>query len=152
METRQSLRQRVANLASNEEGSTNAARYWRAVLPENWKGPYPPQWCGAFALWSLKTALGCPWLWQVGEGFLFRLRRTSEPDLGDICYRAHFQHHAVLTAVGNAADGKPYIIAQNGNAGDPPGTCLESFTDRGTWTAFYSIEPLLSAALAKDLP
>jgi hypothetical protein len=153
METRQSLRQRVANLASSEEGNFDASPYWREVLPSTWEGPYPRHWCGAFTLWALRVALGCTWQWEVGKGYLYRLKTTLDPDIGDICYKDRpYQHHAILTAIGANADGKPYVISQDGNSGSSPGVVEEHWRARGQWTAFYSIEPLIAAAIAKEQP
>lgn len=144
MITAQELRQRVANLASSQEGSEDVAKYWREVLPSNWAGPYPRHWCGAFALWALRLALGCLWRWEVGKGFLYRLRPTESPDLGDICYSAEpYQHHAVLTAIGLETDGTPYTITQDGNQGMTPGICLEQYRQNPKWSAIYSIKPLI---------
>jgi len=142
------LRQRVANLASNEQHSVDSAKYWKEVLAEDWTGPFPKEWCGAFTLWTLRKSLGCTWRWEVGKGYLYRLRATNAPNIGDICYMDKpYQHHAVLTAVGDDADGKPYVISQDGNSGNAPGECLEQWRSRDKWTAFYSIEPLINAAL-----
>jgi hypothetical protein len=152
--TRAQLRQAVVNRAAAEELATEASKYWKDVLPSNWTGPYPRHWCGAFTLWVLRQELGCSWHWEVGRGYLYRLRRTTEPDLGDICYMDQpYQHHGLLTAIGLDADGKPYIISQDGNSGDVPGgQCLEQYRAREKWTAFYSIDPLLDAFLAKSAP
>jgi hypothetical protein len=149
------LRQRVANLASGEGNSVDSAKYWREVLPPNWHGPYPPHWCGAFALWSLRVALGCDWHWEVEgvlgmtrSGFLYHLRTTKNPDLGDVCYMDQpYQHHAILTAVGTDVEGVPFIISQDGNSGPSPGVVEEHWRKRSKWTVFYSIEPLVQAAL-----
>jgi hypothetical protein len=138
------LRQAVCNVASSEESSVDAAKYWREVLPSNWQGPYPRHWCGAFALYCLRKVLGCTWHWEVGKGFLFRLRPTSAPQIGDICYQASpYQHHAVLTAIGTEADNTPYTITQDGNQGMTPGICLEQYRKHPKWSAIYSIEPLI---------
>jgi len=153
MKTAGELRQLVANVASNEYTSTDASRYWRVVLPPTWRGPYPKHWCGAFALWSLKTALGCPWHWDFfpngeGKGFLWRLPKTKTPDLGDVCYMAQpYQHHAILTAIGTTPEGFDYVISQDGNSGASPGECLEQWRHRNAWTAFYSIEPAIQACI-----
>lgn len=142
------LRQRVANIASSEEGCAQAERYWREVLPDNWRGPYPPHWCGAFALWCLRRAGLTSWNWEVGAGFLYKLRGsvTGSPDLGDIAYRNHpYQHHGVVTAVGD-----DYVITQDGNSGDAPGTCFEQYRAKSWWTTYYSIEPLIQSALRTE--
>ena len=145
------LRQRVANLASNERDSTDSGKYWREVLAPGYAGPFPPHWCGAFTLWALRNALGCEWHWEVGKGYLFRLHPTKDPDIGDVCYMdAPFQHHAVLTAVGTDAQDVAFVISQDGNSGPSPGICQEQWRPRAKWTAFYSIEPLVEAAMARE--
>lgn len=148
--TPQELRQEVANVASREIDCADPARYWREVLPRDWRGPYPPHWCGAFALWCLHAALGCDWHWEIGKGFLWRLRRTDDPDLGDICYLDKpYQHHAVLTAVGENDHGR-YVISVDGNSGMPPTRVDEHWRRREKWTAIYSIQPLVDAALSQS--
>ena len=143
------LRQQVANVASAEEHSTDSVKYWREVLGHG--PPFPPQWCGAFTLWTLHTVLGCDWHWEVGKGYLYSLRPTNSPDLGDICYMDKpYQHHAILTAVGAAQDGTPYVISQDGNSGPSPGVVEEHWRSRSKWTAFYSIQPLIDECLSHD--
>lgn len=144
--TPQELRQRVANVASSEVDCSDSARYWREVLPRDWKGPYPPHWCGAFALWCLHVALGCEWHWEISKGFLWRLKPTRDPDIGDICYMAQpYQHHAVLTAVGEAYGGREFVISVDGNSGSPPTHVDEHWRPKSKWTALYSIHPLIDA-------
>ena len=60
-----------------------------------------------------------------------------------------YQHHAVLTAVGAAQNGTPYVISQDGNSGPAPGVCEEHWRPRSKWTAFYSIQPLIDAAMVQ---
>lgn len=142
------LRQRVANLASGEDGLRDSQKYWHEVLEQSWHGPYPREWCGAFTLWALRKALGCHWRWECGKGYLYRLKTTHEPDIGDICYMDQpYQHHAVLTAAGVSSDGKRFVISEDGNSGPYPGICEEHWRAREKWTAFYSIQPLIDAAL-----
>ncbi len=154
--TPQELRQRVANIASEQIGSKDNDMYWREVLPREWQGPHPEHWCGAFTLWDLHKALGCTWTWQVRgcygatrTGYLWRLETTDTPDIGDICYMDQpYQHHAILTAVGDSAEGRPFVISVDGNSGAPPGEVDEKWRARKKWTAFYSIQPLVDAALS----
>lgn len=150
------LRQRVAVLVSREEGNTDPAKYWQAILPKSWRGPYPRHWCGAMALWALHVELGCDWLWAFGPpnyGFLFRLPRAAKPDLGDVAYRDKpYQHHAVVTACDIELNGRAFVITQDGNQGPSPGVCTEQWGPVDKWTAFYSIEPLIQAALGRQTP
>lgn len=149
------LRQKVCELAASQEEVVGGGVYWRGVLPKNWQGPYPRHWCGAFALWCLREVLGCEWQWEVDgitnsekkSGFLFHLRRTSNPQPGDICYSDKpYQHHAVLLAIG--IDGS--TITQDGNQGAAPGQCLRKYRKRPKWSAIYSIEPLLKIEDSND--
>lgn len=145
------LRQRVCSVAQAEQGSRDSLKYWSEVLPSTWRGPPPPHWCGAFALWDLHVTLGCPWTWEIAgitnrdkrAGFLFRLPRTKNPLPGDICYQAApYQHHAVLLEMRGRL-----VISQDGNTGPSPGVCSRKERDRSQWTAFYSIGPLLAKCL-----
>jgi hypothetical protein len=143
--TPEQRRQKVCELAASQEGVVGADLYWRGVLPESWQGPYPRHWCGAFALWCLREALGCKWGWKVGIGFLFRLTPTKDPKPGDICYvDKPYQHHAVLLAYGVEDDGARSTITQDGNQEAAPGKCLRVYRKHPKWSAIYSIEPLLT--------
>jgi len=142
--TPRELRQRVANVASAEIDCSDAVRYWREALAPGTPRPYPPHWCGAFTLWALRVALGCQWHWEIGKGYLWRLKPTRDPDLGDVCYMDRpFQHHAILTAIGDTADGRAFAISVDGNAGAPPTHVDEVWRAREKWTVFYSIQPLI---------
>lgn len=157
IETIESIRQRVANTANQENHARDATKYWADVLPATWKGPYPKQWCGAFALWCLRTALGCGLQWDVAmkkddpSGFLHHLRQLKRgtcPDLGDIAYKdAPYQHHAVVVAAGTDDGGTPFVITMDGNSGDPPGEVLEHWNPQSHWTCFFSIEDLVHDTL-----
>jgi hypothetical protein len=143
------LRELVARTTANEVDSQDSARYWREVLEPSWKGPYPKHWCGAFALWALHKVLGCTWLWCMNPrapGFLGRLPMTRDPKVGDLCYRAEpYQHHGVI--VGGAGD---VMQTAEGNTGNPPGVVAVKSGPLSSWTAFYSIEPLIQEALQHD--
>jgi len=142
--TPEQKRQTICELASSQEGVVGAERYWREVLGPKWQGPYPRHWCGAFALWCLREAIGCNWEWKVGLGFLFRLLPTDNPLPGDICYiDKPYQHHAVLLAIGEQDNGKRFTISQDGNQGAAPGKCLRIYRKLPKWSAIYSIESLL---------
>lgn len=151
------LRQLVVDTAAREENSTDALKYWTEVLPPNWRGLPPPHWCGAFTLWVLRTVLNCPWTWEVNgilgahhSGYLYHLPTTNDPQLGDVCYMAApYQHHAILTAIGRTPEGIEYVISQDGNSGPSPGICQEQWRKRSKWTAFYSIQPLIDAEIAR---
>jgi hypothetical protein len=149
------LRKQICSVVQAENKSRDSLKYWSKVLPKTWRGPPPPHWCGAFALWALRTTLLCSWTWEIHGvtnnerkyGFLFRLPKTATPQPGDICYQAEpYQHHGVLLDVlGNK------VISQDGNTGPSPGICAQKERPRSQWTAFYSIEPLLSDCLASPV-
>jgi hypothetical protein len=157
--TAASMRQLVVDIANGQAHERDAAKYWAEVLPDTWRGPYPKQWCGAFALWCLRVGTGCGLTWDVAmrdhdpSGFLHHLKRLPAnvvPELGDIAYRdVPFRHHAVVVAAGAGADsasGVPYVICMNGNAGTPP-EVAESYDTPHDWTCFYSIQSLVDDAL-----
>lgn len=117
--------------------------YWRDALPPRLgkpaAPPYPPQWCGAFALSCLHRAeLGTSMAWEIGKGFLYRLHTTHEPEPGDVAYLAEpFQHHAVVCHVTGGI-----VATINGNQGAAePVKYYEH--PLAHWTAFYSIGSLL---------
>lgn len=147
MTTEQQLRQRLAELVAGEIGSRDSNKYWAEVLQQP-RGPYPPQWCGAFTLWGLRIALKCPWLWEIGRGYLFRLRPTDTPEPGDVCYRDKpYQHHAMVVAYNPEAH---VVMTFDGNSGNPPGIVSRNIRDLGWWTTVYSVRPLVQAALASS--
>jgi hypothetical protein len=106
----------IVAAAKSQLGLSDPDVYWREVLPVTWKGPYPRHWCGAFALWCLRQAgVGLGIRWEVGKGFLYRLKRTTTPEPGDIGYVDQpFQHHFVVTE----AD-RHTIGSVDGNQGTP---------------------------------
>ncbi len=129
--------------------------YWREVLPPRLgkpaTPPYPPQWCGAFALSCLRRGgLGLDLFWRFEtatdkrSGFLYALHQLHgvAPEPGDMCYlAAPYQHHAVVCHVCEV-DGVPNVITINGNQGaaEPIKLAQHPLTH---WTAFYSIAGLL---------
>lgn len=146
----------MALLTANHDPAGVAERiasYWDVVLehpsPRNANLTralsYPPEWCGAFALWCLRQALPALRVyWAFGPpsyGFLFRLEQTHAPEPGDIAYLDKpFQHHAVVTSVEN---GVVYTIDGNQGASEPIKTHSAPLSH---WTAFYSIARFLGGA------
>jgi hypothetical protein len=120
-------------------------KYWASALP-NTPGLEHLDWCGAFALWALHNAgLALDWTWQLGLGFLLtknhHLPTTPNPQPGDIAYFDHNQHEAVVAQV----DGDTItLINGNGTAG----AVSQSQIQKSQATAFFSIAPLLSQAVA----
>ena len=131
-----SKRSLVVDLATREIGKSDPTKYWREVLQSG--PPFPPHWCGAFALWALREASLTDWYWQIGKGFLYRLPRTRTPEPGDIGYQDQpFQHHFLLTEVDTHT-----LTSVDGNQGTP-GVQLRHRAVGSPKLAFYSIAPLL---------
>ena len=134
-------RVRVVRAAQSQLGRSNAAPYWADVLPGVAPSGYPPDWCGAFALWTLHQAgLARDLNWVIGQGFLDHLPTTQSPLPGDIAYFTNNQHQAVVTDV--SYDGTIGLVNGNGTAG----AVSPSETQFSHVAAFYSIEPLLASA------
>jgi len=136
-------RDAVVQIARAEVGLSDASKYWRDVLTSG--PPYPPHWCGAFALFCLRQAGLTDWHWEIGKGFLWRLRRTLDPQPGDIGYQdAPFQHHFVVTE----AD-KHTLESVDGNQGTP-GVQVRHRAVGSPKFAFYSIASLLHETTDTD--
>lgn len=146
----------VVAAAEAELGPGRVADYWRDVLGPSWRGPYPKEWCGAFALWCLHQAgLGLGVQWRVAmrpkdpSGFLLvnhavgRMPRTTTPLPGDIAYfDAPYQHHAVVVSSVPGA-----LVTIDGNQGNLRGLPVRRVTRASTrGAAFFSISLFLSAA------
>lgn len=137
-----SPRDRVARAARSQLGRTDAAPYWRDVLPFVSPQSYPPDWCGAFALWAIHQAgLGRDVDWVIGRGISADLPTTQNPLPGDIAYFTNNQHHAVVVGV-DGPSGTVALVNGNGAAGAvSPSTIHQSQA-----AAYYSIAPLLETA------
>lgn len=146
------LRAKVVNAAESQLDNTDATPYWRDVMGGN--GPWPKDWCGAFALWALHQAglaKGIKWIQSLG--FLLvaphALPTTKVPKPGDIAYFNKSQHHAVVKRLN--ADGTVDLI--NGNGFNPAiqnGAISEvaaSRTHMSNVTHFFSIQPFIDKAL-----
>jgi hypothetical protein len=130
----------IVNAALSQVGSGDAQKYWNVVAP-GVTANKNLSWCGGFALWAIKQGgIAADWLWQIGKGFLSRLPITKTPLPGDIAYFANHQHHAVVQSVN--PDGSVNLINGNGTGGK----VSLSKNPKSSVTAFYSIQPLLSAA------
>jgi hypothetical protein len=144
-------RTKVANAANSQIGATDASVYWADVLQNYPSSSYPPDWCGAFALWCLHQAgLATGIEWTVGLGFLSgNLPTTQQPEVGDIAYFNTNEHHAVVVGVDYAA-GTVDLVNGNGTGG----AVSASTGPMNHPTAYYSIAGLLPAAptASSDLP
>jgi hypothetical protein len=139
---------RVAALSPTEVQSFlkfGVAVYWADVLRQALTAPHPPQWCGAFALWSLhKAGLGLGLRWMFGPphfGFLWNLHQLKPhelPEPGDIAYLDKpYQHHAIVACVEGDT-----VHTVDGNQG-PLKPIQKYERPRAHWTAFFSIASLI---------
>jgi hypothetical protein len=129
-------RESVVAVARGQLGESDASVYWRDVLTSG--PPFPPHWCGAFALWCLRQANLTDWHWEIGKGFLWRLKRTYDPQIADIGYQDEpYQHHFVVTELGDIT-----FTSVDGNQGHPGVQERHRNKDPHKY-AFYSIEQLL---------
>lgn len=133
----ENIRKRVVAIAKSQIGKKLQPEYLALAAPD-FVG-MKPEWCGIFALWVLKTAgLGAGVTWVVAKGFLWHLKRTSNPQPGDIAYFTKFQHQAVVAAVrGSQVD----LINGNGQGG----VVSPSTKDITDAAAYYSIQPWIDA-------
>jgi hypothetical protein len=137
----ESARARVVSIALSELGERDPDRYWSVVCPAFVGHPHDKAWCGGFALWCLRQAGLCDWLWINAKGFLFRLPSVSLPEPGDIAYFAKGHHHAVVESAGN---GRVYTIDGNSMPFPREGVTAKSYPI-DPWVSFYSIRQLVSA-------
>ena len=129
------IREKVVEIARGELGSSVWSKYTDGRTADHPGSRV--SWCGIFALWCLhQCGIGHNMKWIYGKGFAYRLPITSDPQPGDIAYiDKPVQHHAVVEKiVGNLV----YTI--DGNIGDK---VVEKERQRGEFTCFFSIEPLL---------
>jgi len=136
-------REAVARAALSQVGNGDPKRYWDDVLPGVNVGN--ADWCGAGALWCLHQAgLALDKHWKLESGFLLTppaLPTTKQPEVGDIAYFKHNEHHAVVVGV---APGVVSLVSFNGVGG----LVSESSVEPARATAFFSIAPLISSANA----
>ncbi len=131
-------RQRVADIARSQLGSTDNAKYWASALPG--QNPAGLSWCGAFTLWALHEAgLALDTIWKLGVGFVSgKLPLTKNPEIGDIAYFTANQHYAVVLNVDPIAR---TVELANGNG--TGGKVTRSVVPFSSAAGFYSIAPLV---------
>jgi hypothetical protein len=132
----QAARDRVAGLALAEVGKSDPTPYWGCCRVSK---PYPPAWCGAFALSMLIRTGLCDWPWRIGVGFLYRLRIVKTPKDGDIAYYTRSQHHAVFVGDGLVVNG-------NGKGGKV------TLSKIGNPAAIYSLDRLVLRFDEPEIP
>ncbi len=129
--------------AKGEVGPGRRADYWRMALG------YDPgagkSWCGAFCLAGLHhVGLALHHMWGIdGSGMVgpLKLKRTTTPSRGDICYLDKpFQHHFLFDY---EYDGRVHSV--DGNQPD----VREKVRPR-QGIIFYSIQSLIDATLPED--
>jgi len=145
------VRDDVVRLALSQEYETDHQRYWRSAIGREITNDRT-DWCGAFVLWCLHSAgiaTQCTWVLGLGlETSLPLVRRTREPQPGDVAYFTRNQHVAIVARAEH-----PLVQLVNGNSrpehgaeqqGLPLGP-LVTVNERhmATVAAFYSIERYL---------
>jgi hypothetical protein len=135
------IRSRIVDAARAEIGLQDPSKYWSGVLSSG--PPYPPHWCGGFALWALKQAgIAADVDWQIGKGFCYNLPIVKTPKPGDIAYFSKLQHHAIVESI--SPDGTT-LVTIDGNQ-QPGESVAVRVRPVASVTAFYSIDPLISQA------
>ena len=151
------LREAIVQAAAGQLGARDhrVADYWRDVLGVSWQGGvFPPQWCGAFALWCLHQAgVAADVQWRIGLGFLLMpphsLAATGIPQPGDVSYRGSpFQHHAIVESC-DIVHGIVRTI--DGNQGPPDYIRRSHHALADKAFTHFSISPLIAAAAVKAL-
>ena len=132
------LRDAVVAWSERHVGMVNPQQYWEIVMPDA-KPPYPPHWCGAFALAMLHVSGLTKWPWVIDKGFLDKLAVTEYPQPGDIAYRKKKQHHAVVLKASPKR-----LVCVGGNVDDGKTVDFQIFMLSDT--TVYSIEPLVQEA------
>jgi hypothetical protein len=137
------FRRAVIAAARSQLGQTDSAPYWRDVLSPN--GPWPPAWCGAFALWAIHQAgLGLGIKWDVGSGFCHHLKPTRMPQPGDVAYFDKLQHHALVAEV-DYQRGTMTTIDGNSDGG---AVVEHQHVPLSKAAGFFSIDPWIDAETA----
>lgn len=139
-------RARVVGRARSQLGEQNPNTYYAVVAPDYFGHVHDKAWCGVFALWCLVTEGLCNWQWVDGDGFVYRLERTTDPQPGDIAVferspsGAVLWHHAVVERV----ELGHYVHTIDGNALPFPKEGVEAKVHETNGAKFYSIAQLIS--------
>lgn len=149
--TEEERREQVVGIAASQLGPQDPDSYWAVVGPELRGRPHDVSWCGGFALACLHQAGLTTKKWTVGRGFLLTpppFPVTNDPRPGDIAYfDKPLQHHAIVVEATSDT-----LITIDGNQGKAPDEIVAK-RERPRATAgavFYSIKPLIDAAIARE--
>jgi len=132
-----STREYIISLAQSEVGNDDPTEYFVESLgfcPANYR---QIAYCGIFCLAILRKAGVTNLKWIISKGFLFNLKTTTDPQIGDICYYNKHQHHAFIESIDSDL---LHIINGNGTGGK----VTRSVCPKNCVSAFYSIESLLT--------
>jgi hypothetical protein len=130
-------REDVVRLAMSELGKSEPSRYWDEVLTPDETRP-EHSWCGAFALWVLRSLGLTDWTYDRNGAWFYQLPATKHPEPGDLAFMQGIRHLAIVSAVG------PDSVDLVNGAGTG-GKVTTSTVSRSAVTEFRSIAPLLAA-------
>ena len=138
-------RARVVGRARSELGEQDPDKYWAVVCPALMGHEHDVAWCGGFVLWCLRQEGVCSWDWEIGKGFVWRLKATALPEPGDVAVfkkspsGSVLWHHAIVE---RCDGGRVYTIDGNSMPAPREGVTAK---DRpiDTNVTFYSIGSLL---------
>lgn len=131
-------------LGDYRKGSPEVYEIWRDVCDPTWSDAQvrlfakSVEWCGGFALHSLRLGGATQAHWRMGVGFIgpLGLHKMPWPKPGDIAVKEHpFAHHMVVETYNSPTDWWDI-------AGNTPGVARHHHTSCDGIT-FYSIDPLL---------
>lgn len=111
-------------LGPQAKGSARVREYWARVCPEYWTEAQTRQaagkleWCGIFALWCLHESGVTDAKWELGKGFVWQLKRTAEPEPGDVFVGpGPMWHHGVVERY-EIVNERPWLTSVEGNTPD----------------------------------
>ena len=130
-------REDVVRLAMSELGRSDPGRYWEDVLSPDETRP-EHSWCGAFALWVLRTLGLTDWTYDRNGAWFYQLPGTKHPEPGDLAFMKGIRHLAIVAAV---RDDSVDLV----NGAGTGGKVTTSTVSRAAITEFRSIAPLLAA-------
>lgn len=136
----------VVACAKTELGERDPDKYWHIVQPLLVGNRHTISWCGGFALWTLVVTELCAWKWTIYKGgnspsgFLYRLKRTTDPHPGDMAYFHKGQHHAIV----GERDGDDLLTIDGNSMRFPKEGVTQNERKLSEVTAFYSIVTLIS--------